>query len=281
VDEASPSVVCIGASCIDRIYRTDGAALLGTSNPASCRRSHGGVARNVAENLANLGTPVALCSVVGSDEDGRDLVAQLTRRGVSIIGVLATDRYPTPSYAAIVGPDGSLLSGASDTRALEALALPNADGWWTLAADAVWLFADCNLPSALLASCIERRPSSRWRLAIDGTSTAKARRLPHDLSNVDLLFVNETEWSAIDPASARTTVILRGARGATILVGSTASTIPPIEAAPIDTTGAGDSLVAGTLHSLVRGDDIETAVRSGMRLAARALETHGAVPSLR
>src|SRR5438067_1389136 len=53
-------VVCIGAANLDRKLRSSAALALRTSNPASAAESFGGVARNIAENLARLGTQVAL-----------------------------------------------------------------------------------------------------------------------------------------------------------------------------------------------------------------------------
>jgi pseudouridine kinase len=136
---------------------------------------------------------------------------------------------------------------------------------------------DCNVPPTLLEACIERRASSSWLLAIDGTSIAKVRRLPLDVSNVDLLFINEDESATLGGTNAKAMVLLRGKDGATVdgmqILG------PP--AASVDTTGAGDALVAGTLRALLRGDDLESAVRFGMQRAARTVETHGAVSAFR
>jgi pseudouridine kinase len=57
-------VVCIGAANIDRKLRPAAALLMGTSNPARQEESFGGVARNIAENLARLGADVALVTAV-------------------------------------------------------------------------------------------------------------------------------------------------------------------------------------------------------------------------
>lgn len=235
----------------------------------------------MAENLARAGVPVALCSAVGNDEDGRALIAHLSRAGVDVSGVVLSEEYPTSSYTAIVGPDGTLLAGASDTEAIDALSLRDLERWWAEIQSAAWLFADCNLPSQLLAACVDRRRFASWRLAVDGTSVAKARRLPNDLSSVDVLFVNEDESAAIT-SRAQFTIVSRGAAGALVIPSERdAVEIAAVEAAPVDTTGAGDALAAGSLHALLRGERIEEAVQSGMQLAARAVETHGAIPSLR
>ena len=63
------TVICIGGAAVDRKYRAAERLIPETSNPARGVTAFGGVARNVAENLANLGVPVAIVSAVGDDHD--------------------------------------------------------------------------------------------------------------------------------------------------------------------------------------------------------------------
>lgn len=46
-------------------------AIPGDSNPGRVSNAAGGVGRNIAENLARLGTRVRLCGAVGEDTQGR------------------------------------------------------------------------------------------------------------------------------------------------------------------------------------------------------------------
>ena len=73
-------VLVIGASGLDVVSRLDGVLRPGTSNPANIRTSFGGVARNVAENLARLGQPVKLLTVIGRDRLGEEILAQEDRK---------------------------------------------------------------------------------------------------------------------------------------------------------------------------------------------------------
>jgi pseudouridine kinase len=57
---SSSPLLIIGASGLDVVGRLEDDLLAGTSNPARIRAGFGGVARNVAENLARLGQPVQL-----------------------------------------------------------------------------------------------------------------------------------------------------------------------------------------------------------------------------
>ena len=58
-------MLVLGAAGLDVVGHLESELKPATSNPARIRRSHGGVARNVAENLARLGQPVRLITVVG------------------------------------------------------------------------------------------------------------------------------------------------------------------------------------------------------------------------
>jgi pseudouridine kinase len=268
-------VACFGAACIDRTFRSIDEMRAGTSNPAVAERGFGGVARNVAENLARLGVAVTLCSVVGDDEDGRSLVAHLRATGADTSGVTVTREFATPQYAAMIAPSGELFAGAAEMRAIDSLRVDDLEHRRPQIDSAAWLFLDCNLPPSVIAACIVLRRSSRWRLAIDAVSVAKAQRLPDDLSGVDLLFLNEEEaracggLDAIVRRGAKSVVLSRGPRG--VLVGDLS--IPALPAKPVDVTGAGDALVAGTLYGLLAGEPLEASVRVGLRLAARTVES--------
>ena len=70
-------IVCIGGANIDRKLRSEQVLQMGTSNPATLSETPGGVARNVAENLARLGASVQLLTAVGDYAVGHILFMQL------------------------------------------------------------------------------------------------------------------------------------------------------------------------------------------------------------
>ncbi|HEY4689215.1 MAG TPA: PfkB family carbohydrate kinase, partial [Anaerolineae bacterium] len=72
----SQPVLVIGAAGLDIKGRAAGPLLPGTSNAGRVRRSLGGVARNVAENLARLDVNVTLLTAVGDDAAGRQIMEQ-------------------------------------------------------------------------------------------------------------------------------------------------------------------------------------------------------------
>ena len=64
-------VLVVGSSGLDMVCRSRDELRYGTSNPGKLRISPGGVARNVAENIARLGMQVSLITAVGDDPQGR------------------------------------------------------------------------------------------------------------------------------------------------------------------------------------------------------------------
>lgn len=290
---ARDRVVCVGNAALDRTYALKGPVQPATSNPAVLRSSFGGVARNVAENLGRMGVPVALVTQVGDDAGGRALRDDCAKNGVDVSGVIVTSAYATAEYVAIVDPAGELIIGASATAAIDALSIALLGAAFDEDARTAWTFADCTLPAPVLAALLEDRRAGGPPLAVDAVSIAKAERLPSDLRGLDVLFLNEDEARALlgpdaaeDAAElaqavrrrgAAAVVLTRGARGTIVAEGNATTEIAVVPATPVDVTGAGDALIAGTLFGLLRGDELRVAVRMGARVAKLTIESPATV----
>lgn len=288
-------IACIGGAALDRTYQAVSAVVAETSNPVVSRRGFGGVARNVAENLARLETAASLATMVGEDDGGRAMLRDLVALGVDVDDVTMTRSRPTAEYVAIVQPGGDLFVGAADMAIFDLIDADFLDRIWPKLSRADWIFADCNLPAATLGDLIGRCASSRSKLAVDAVSTAKVERLPRRLNGVDLLFLNRDEARALtyggaparnDPASlakqlqsqgARECVITLSAEGLAIASIEGTASIPAAPCAQIDVTGAGDALIAGTLHFIASGAPLADAARAGAVLAALTTEREGSV----
>src|SRR5262245_39684973 len=116
-----PEVVVIGAACLDVKARLRGDTVAGTSNPGEVRISIGGGARNIAENLARLGTRTALLSVVCEDDFGLAIIDRTRQAGVNTSHVLRSCEQHSAAYIALLGSHGHLLVGVDDTVATAAL----------------------------------------------------------------------------------------------------------------------------------------------------------------
>lgn len=284
-------VICVGGATIDRKYRTKEPLRLKTSNPATSERSFGGVARNVAENIARLEMEASLVSILGNDENGRAVLADLASLRVDTRHVAISQDHATAEYVAILQPDGGLAVGLADMAIFDALTPSMLHEIWP-DANAAWTFADCNLPSRSLHELIDLARRHSGMLAVDAVSAPKARRLPRNLSGLGLLFLNLDEAQAflgetstvpeeiaralLDCGADR--VILTLGEGGLIAAdryGATRITAMAIQV--VDATGAGDALIAATLVAMLNGRSLVEAARLGTMAAALTLESPASV----
>ncbi|WP_255560403.1 PfkB family carbohydrate kinase [Pseudochrobactrum sp. Wa41.01b-1] len=289
-------IVCIGGAVFDRKYHAHAPLISETSNPVSGYRSHGGVARNVTENLARLGVNIGFVSILGDDETGRAILDHLRLLGVDVSRAIVTNEAPTAEYAAILGPDNELALGIADMGIFDLFKPETLETVWPHLASADWVFADCNLPQATLETLLAKKTGSRFRLAVDTVSAPKALRLPQDLSGVDLLFLNldeahsllrhpagtprltaEQAINALHARGVAKIVMTMGAGGVHIGDESGIRHIASVPAQPVDITGAGDALISGTLYCLLDRKELPDAVRTGTLLATLTTESDASV----
>lgn len=284
-------VCCIGGMSVDRSLMLHHAAIAGTSNPVTTRFSRGGVARNVAENLARLSQPVRLVAVVGDDEHGRELVRATARHDVDTGLVETSLEWATGTYTAAIQPDGDLFAGFADMDICQAMDRDFIQARWLQIARSALVFADANLPRDSIAYLITGCRENDLTLVIDAVSVNKARRLPLNLNGVDTLFCNRDEARAIlgdevpteTGAMARalcrrgatSAVVTAGAAGVAFATGDESIELPSVATAVVDVTGAGDALVAGTLYGRLRGRTAADSLRMGLNGAALAIASMG------
>lgn len=284
-------VCCIGGMSVDRRLKLHHAATAGTSNPVSTAFGRGGVARNVAENLARLSQAVRLIAVVGDDPDGRDLVRETARRNVDT-GLVETNlEWPTGTYTAAIEPDGELFAGFADMDICESMDRDFIQARWLQIARATIVFGDANLPGDSLAWLITGCREHDLPLIVDAVSVNKAGRLPLNLNGVDLLFCNREEARAIlrtnqpiETAALAQALCRRGAGSAVVTAGrqglAFARQDDCIELASVaeevvDVTGAGDALIAGTLYGRLCGHSVIDSLKIGLNGAALAIASPG------
>jgi pseudouridine kinase len=297
--EPPPAIVCVGGVVADRVVRLDAPPVPGTSNPGGVVSSPGGVARNIAENLARLGHRPALVSVIGDDTVGTSLVTGIRAVGVDARWIRTEPGDVTAEYLAILDPEGELVLGVAVMAVLDALTVHDVDAAWPARAEQPgWVVLDCNPPPQVLQHTLERaRDDPGSRLVVVAVSAPKVVRLPSDLAGVDLFFCTRDEaetWlaragrpalgatdedlvRALHAAGAGAVVMTRGAAGAVGMDGDGVVEVPGETVAVVDVTGGGDALVAGTVTALTKGQPLAAAVRYGTRLAALTVAVQGAV----
>jgi sugar/nucleoside kinase (ribokinase family) len=286
-----PIVACLGGATVDLTFAFSGRLAMGTEIHGPSRRTFGGVARNVAENLSRLGVSAALFSAVGDGDDGHALLADAQRFGIDVRGVRVVDDMETARYVAVVDDAGAVVFAAADTAIVESFTCADLERVWPLVEGGGWIFADANLRIDVLAAVLAKRAGASFRVAVDAGSVPIAVKLPAVLNGVDVMFMNVDEAAAylglvgVDATVAATSLVARGAACAVVTNGARGSVIAQpgvtavnaVVADSVDATGAGDALISGTLSGLVAGLSLVDAVKRGSALAAITVEVAGSV----
>ena len=284
----TPTVVCFGAAHIDRRAHALAEIAHATSNPVAVTESPGGVARNVAEVLAQLGDRVALVSIVGRDKHGQVVATQLTEAGVDLTSLLRSDDLATATYTALVEPDGHLYVGLADMD-IYSMLTPDAleEALEDLELADAWLI-DANLPPESVTWLAARSPGL---LAANPVSVPKARRLYSILDRLDLLVANKEEaeelaGSSDSKANAKTlhengvdvVAITTHEDGAIIAADGVLTHLDALSAEARDVTGAGDAFTATMLHGILTGREPTVAAQMALGAAAITVEADSSVP---
>ncbi len=294
-------LLCIGAANRDRKLRTTGPARLASSNPAAQTESAGGVARNIAENLARLGLPVQLLTAVGQDPAGQALLAEAAALGIRTQGSLQLAEVPTGSYTAVLDAQGDLIIGLAQMQACEALDAAFLQSTLALRRSARWTVLDLNLPAPTVAALLAEAAAAQRPLAAVAASVPKMDRLPPDLRGLALLLLNRDElaactglaldhdaaleaaWAQLQSRGLQRLVLTQG--GGDVCCASAGEPLSRVPAPPVEgiveVTGAGDAFSAGVLAGLLRApQDLAAACRLGQRLAALTLQSTATVSPL-
>jgi pseudouridine kinase len=290
-------VLVIGAAGTDLVGRLDGDLNVGTSNPAEIRTSFGGVARNVAENLARLGHPVTLLTVIGEDPNGELLMAHAAEAGVDTSHVLVTPDHRTGSYLAVLDQVGELQFALDDMGAITLLQPKYIRDLRHLFKGASALFVDANVPAQTMRTAFHLARQARLPIYADPTSTSLAGRLVPFLSRLQMITPNSNEaavycGSKFDIADRQAAIqaakylvsqgvnlpiITMAEFGVCYATSRTSGYIPAIRTDTIDPTGAGDALTATVIFALLNDIPADEAVRLGTSAASLTLRYPGTV----
>ncbi len=290
-------VLVIGAAGQDLVGQSRLELQPGTSNPGKIRRSFGGVGRNVAENLARLGHPVRLLTVVGADSPGDQLIHQLEEAGVDASQIIRLDDKPTSTYLAIVDPRGRMQLAVDDMRILSALTPDGLENRFSLFQEASLVFVDLNLTKESLRKVFTLAKRARIPVCADTTSFLLADRLKPYLPRLKLITPNLSEAEIlcgfkIDPADrnealdaakclissgVEIAVITMAESGVCYATSETTGQVPALRTTIADPTGAGDALTSAVLFALLNDIPLDDAIRLGVSASSITLQYPGSV----
>lgn len=295
-----PGVVVVGGANMDIKARSDARVVPSTSNPGRAAMSPGGVGRNIAENIARLGTRVHLVAAVGRDALGDTLIRETADAGVRL-DFLHRTATATGTYTAVLDRDGELAVAVSDMAATAELGPAQVDAARDVICSADLLVLDGNLTAATLGYARNLAAAAAVRTVIEPVSVPKAAALAAIPGLFDaehpifLITPNRDEMTALTGVSTGSDADLRAAaaalheRGVTyvwIRLGAAGSLLSGPDRAVrlaagetevVDVTGAGDALLGAFCHALLDGADPVAAARFGHAAATLTIASEHTV----
>lgn len=290
-------IVIAGAAILDVLVRPASEKVFATgSYPAEeIRMSVGGDALNEATVLAALGVPVQLETVLGDDQAGGLLRAHIQRRGIRMRDACVQPKMRTGINVVLVEENGRrsfLTDRGGSLRSLrkEHICMPFPEGAQIFCFASIFVFP--HIGAAELEALFAQAKCQGMTVCADMTKRKNGETvedLAPALAQIDYLFLNDEEAmlftgeggveSAAEKllrAGAGNVIVKCGARGCYVRNKTEAYQAEAEEVSCIDTTGAGDSFVAGFLYALSGGEDLKTCVGFANRCGARAVEVVGA-----
>ncbi len=284
----------VGGAVLDILAHADAGPTQRTSNPGRITTTPGGVAHNIAVNLARLGTSARLVAALGDDASGREVRAGLRAAGVDTSLLVATG-HPTGRYVAVLDAGGELAVAVADLRATEALGGADLTGPIATLGPRDVLVLEANLSTQAIIEALDATAATGARTVVDPVGVTKAERVGAALAakparmpwlvtpNLDelaSLVGAPVERSGAEAAASRLLdlgiehVWVRLGPNGSLLVSARGGASPQathLLAPPTtlrDVTGAGDSATAGFVHAWLAGADPAAAAAYGHQCAA-------------
>jgi pseudouridine kinase len=290
----------VGGANIDIKVAIKGAAIPATSNPGTATVSVGGVGRNIAHNLARLGTSVRLISAVGRDPEGDRLLTETAAAGVDVSAVRRGGK--TGVYSAVLDRHGELVIGVSAMDVVDEITQRFLGRCRAEIEGAAFLVADCNLHRSSLQWLQQCAKKAGIPFLVEPVSAVKVEKLnailrrgaeihtvtPNlqqlaALTGLELRSLETTQHAArvLHDRGVLNVLVGLGAEGALISTdqgeGVRQYHIPAAQKKPRDVTGGGDAHVAGYVAGLVGGMKPLQAALLGQAAAGLAVSSADSV----
>ena len=272
---SNPRVLCLGEILYDVLADQLGRSL---SEVESWTSYPGGAPANVACALVKLGTPSAFIGAVGEDQPGNELVKLLEEVGVDTTGVQRHPSSPTREVLVTRKQNGDrVFSGFkdydtaefADTR-LKAAKLPEK----LFALSEILVIGTLELAYPETGEAVYRALELasqhnvkilldvNWRDVFWKNPEAAPDKIRELIKKVDFLKLAKEEAELLfDTADAGAityrvntlegVLVTDGDKGCAYCLGENEDKLPSFSVSVVDTTGAGDSFVAGFVHQLL------------------------------
>ena len=274
----------IGGANVDLSATLNDAFIAADSNPGHIEVGYGGVARNIAHNLALLGARAQLLTVFGGDLFGGLLYDYCKQQGIDVHLSERESKDRTGMYLCINNHGGEMIAAVSDTEAIRSITpewLAKRSGEINLSD---YVVADTNISEDAIRWLMENVTAP---LLIDGVSSTKAHRVVNALSKSKLPYLHTLKLNLKEALAVTQTTtyadaaqklldmgvahvyITLSAEGVYCRNAAQEWLFPALPGEVVNTTGAGDAFLAGVVFAHTKGIDFPQTAQYGL-MAARA-----------
>lgn len=256
---------------------------------------NGGDSLNVAVGLKKLGHQVGFAGKIGDDLQGDFLVKTMDQAGIDRRGLIRAANLATCTVVVMINSTGErtffYLGGANDHFSLEDLnrslideaAVVHVGGTYLLPQfdgdGAAELFREARSMDKLTSMDVTWDIRGRWRKTIEPCLPYLSFFFPSYKEAAEITGrVKAEEMAALlQDWGVQNVVIKLGAEGCYVKPAAAGGFfVPAFDAAVVDTTGAGDSFVAGFLAGLLRGCEARECASFACAVAAMNIQSVGA-----
>ena len=285
-------IVVIGAVFVDIKGYPLSTYIPGGRNSGRVEQVHGGVSRNIVEDIANVELRPTFVGLVDDTGMGQDVIDKLRNHKVNTQFIRRV-KDGMGTWLAVFNNDGDVCASISkrpDTTPLTALLKEQGDEIFK-DCDSIALELDLEKETVKQVLRFAKKYNKRVYAAISNMSIAMERR--DFLQQVDCFVCNQQEagllfsddYDHLSPAAMREVlaanvhsanipcmVVTMGGQGAVYARANGESGVVPAKKVDvIDTTGAGDAFFAGTVIGLTYGKNLPASCEIGSRLAASVI----------
>ena len=286
------AIVVIGTSFVDiKGFPTDVYIPAGR-NAGNVEIIHGGVGRNVAEDIANLELRPVYVSMVDDSAQGRDVLNKLQNHKVNTDYIIEV-KDGMGMWLAVFDETGDVVGSISKRPVMQPLANLIEDKGDEIFRNADSIVVEIDIDKNIVKSVIRfaKKYNKKIYALVANMSIAAERRdflkstdcFIYNAQEAGILFLDD--FSDLEPeqladillekianAGINSMVVTLGNRGAVFASSTGEKGVCPAAAVKVrDTTGAGDAFCAGLSAALTYGKSLKEAVEIGNRLASSVI----------
>ncbi len=295
MSEGSLGIVVFGAVFVDIKGHPFGTYIPGGRNAGTVEHVHGGVSRNVCEDIANVELRPTFISLVDNDAIGDGVINKLKKHKVNTEYVRSVpDGMGT--WLAVFDHTGEVQAAISkrpDLLPILDILEEKGDEIFSRA-DSIVIEIDMDKDIVKKVFQLAQKHDKKVYAVVSNMSIASERRdfikqsdcFVCNLSEAGILFTDDYEDKSIDElkdilskkvisAGIRKMIITLAEKGAVYATGEGESGYCPARKVMVkDTTGAGDAFFAGVAIGLTYGKSVAESCDIGSQLAASVIVSH-------